>query len=276
MAVYAIGDIQGCYEPLRRLLDKIDFDPQRDRLWCVGDLVNRGPDSLKVLRFLKGLGRACIAVLGNHDLHLLGLVAGEQPYRRDTLEDVLSAPDRDELIHWLRFLPMLHHNRDINWCMVHAGLHPSWNLSEAKARARSVEDMLRSDVWQEFCTLIHSRLFPRSDPPDGDWEQTLFSAAVLTRSRCCTREGVFNWYNRGTGPESDDELPWFLVQPRRWARECRVVYGHWAAQGLVLDQEHVLGLDSGCVWGGSLTAARLDSHEREIIQVRCKACQQIH
>jgi len=276
MAVYAVGDIQGCYEPLRRLLDKITFDPAKDQLWCVGDMVNRGPDSLKVLQFLKGLGKACIAVLGNHELHLLGMAAGEPPYRRDTLDDVLTSPDFDELIHWLRFLPILHHNKGLGWCMVHAGLHPAWRLKKAKRRARAVEAVLQSDMWEEFCTLMHSRLFPRSDPPEGDWEQTLFTAAVLTRSRYCTPEAFFNWQNRGSPSDSVREVPWFKAKPKKWARDCRVVYGHWAAEGLVLGRKHVLGLDSGCVWGGTLSAARLDCSPVDVTQVKCKACQGIH
>jgi len=275
MAVYAVGDIQGCYDPLRCLLDKLHFDPLYDQLWCAGDLVNRGPNSLLVLRYLKGLGRACVSVLGNHDLHLLGLAAGEAPYRRDTLEDVISAPDYEELIHWLRFMPVLHHDEGLGWCMVHAGLHPAWDLKQAKSRARAVEATIQSDSWQSFCTLMHSRLFPCSDPPKGDWEQTLFTAAVMTRSRCCTPKGYFNWFNRRSEPVSSGELPWFAVRPCAWESECRVVYGHWAAMGLVLDQDHVLGLDSGCVWGGALTAARLDHQGWDITRVKCESCQEI-
>jgi len=275
MAIYAVGDIQGCYDPLRRLLDQLHFDPSHDRLWCVGDLVNRGPDSLAVLRCLKGLGPVCVAVLGNHEFHLLGMAAGEPPYRRDTLEDVMAAPDCEELFHWLRFMPILHHDEESGWCMVHAGLHPAWNLEQAKARARAFEALLQSDSWPSFCTLIHSHLFPCSDPPEGDWEQVLFTAAVLTRSRCCSPEGYFNWVDRGDHSGVGNEVPWFAIRPSAWKRDCRVVYGHWAARGLVLDQKHVLGLDSGCVWGGTLTAARLDGRKRKITQVKCEACQQI-
>jgi len=275
MAVYAVGDIQGCYDPLRRLLDKVNFDPQHDCLWCVGDLVNRGPDSLGVLRYLKSLGPACVAVLGNHEFHLLGMAAGEPPYRRDTLKDVIAAPDFEELLHWLRFMPVLHHDEASGWCMVHAGLHPAWRLEQAKSRARAVEALLQSSSWPSFCTLIHSRLFPCSDPPEGDWEQILFTTAVLTRSRCCTRKGYFNWTDRGDTPESDSEFPWFSVRPCAWEQDCRVVFGHWAARGLVLDQPHVLGLDSGCVWGGTLTVARLDGQNREITRTECASCQKI-
>lgn len=275
MAVYAIGDIQGCYDPLRRLLERIDFDAAVDRLWCVGDLVNRGPSNLAVLRFLKSLGNACVCVLGNHDLHLLGLAAGESPYRRDTLQDVLEATDRDELIFWLRGRPMLHLDEELGWCMVHAGLHPAWNLGEAAERARAVEDMLQSEFWGEFCTLLHSRLFPCMDPPDADWEQALFNAAVLTRSRYCTPEGCFNWHNRSGAAQAADEVPWYAVRPCAWLGQERIVYGHWAAHGLVRDQDHVLGLDTGCVWGGKLSAARLDGDWRNIIQTDCAACQSI-
>jgi len=167
MSVFAVGDIQGCHAPLMRLLEKARFDPARDTLWCVGDVVNRGPDSLAVLRFLRSLGDACVCVLGNHDLHLLGQVAGESPYRRDTLDAVLNAPDRDALVDWLRRRPLLHRDRDLGWCMVHAGLAPHWTLELACARARRVEARLRGDEWREFVRQVHAQQFPRRDPPES-------------------------------------------------------------------------------------------------------------
>ncbi len=273
MAVYAVGDIQGCYEPLRRVLDRVEFDSELDQLWCVGDLVNRGPDSLQVLRYLKSLGDACIAVLGNHDLHLLEYATGGRIYRRDTLDELLAAPDRDELIEWLRYRPLLHHDKDLDWCMVHAGLHPGWNLKKAKSRAERVEARLQGDDWQHFCQQLHHTAFPASDPEKGDLKCLLFSAAVLTRSRYCTPDGLFNWEVRSGSPPTTDEKPWFAHQELAWRNQCRVVYGHWAAKGLVADQPHVLGLDSGCVWGGRMTLARLDCEVPELVSVACEACQ---
>lgn len=274
MAIYGIGDIQGCFDALQRLLDKLKFDPASDTIWCTGDLVNRGPDSLNVLRYLKSLGDACVCVLGNHDLHLLGQMAGEAPYARDTLEKVLLAPDREELVDWLRHRPMLHHDAELNWCMVHAGLHPAWTLGKAKRRAARIEKMLRSDEWPEFSRHLHHREFSECEPDHDGLSATLFAAAVLTRSRYCTAEGDFNWTTRAGGP-ADDEAPWFAHEKLAWRSETRVVCGHWAALGLVTDQPHVLGLDSGCVWGGQLTAARLNTDDLEVTQVACEACQTI-
>ncbi|MDX8410947.1 MAG: symmetrical bis(5'-nucleosyl)-tetraphosphatase [Mariprofundaceae bacterium] len=271
MAVYAVGDIQGCYDALRCLLDRIDFDPAHDQLWCVGDLVNRGPDSLGVLRHLKSLGDACCCVLGNHDLHLLALAAGGDVYKRDTLHDIMAAEDRDELIEWLRHRPLLHHDADLGWCMVHAGLHPGWSLDAAKRRASDVEAVIQGEGWQDFCRQLHHHGFPTSEPEDSR-QASIFSVAVFTRSRYCTGDGRYNWHTRSGSPKSDDEQPWFAL-PAAWAGQCRVVYGHWAALGLVDDQAHVLGLDSGCVWGGKLSAARLDVPRPLITQVECVACQ---
>lgn len=272
MAVYAVGDIQGCYAPLQQLLDTIQFDPETDQLWCVGDLVNRGPASLETLRFLKSLGDACICVLGNHDLHLLECASGGRSYARDTFHDVLDAPDRDELISWLRHRPLLHHDAALGWCMVHAGLHPGWSLSEAKRLAAGVEAELRSEHWRNFCFHLHHKLFPRTWPGDEE-ARLIFTTAVLTRVRYCTGDGYFDWETRTGEPSLADEKPWFAHHSLAWLEDCRIVYGHWAARGLVTDQPHVLGLDSGCVWGGRLTAARLDGDTEAFTQVQCEACQ---
>ena len=257
MAVYAVGDIQGCYKSLTKLLKQVDFNPAKDVLWCVGDLVNRGPDSLKTLRFLKGLGDACICVLGNHDLHLLELVSGKGNYRRDTLEQVLEADDCDEMIAWLRHRSVLHHDRTLGWTMVHAGLHPDWSLDRAKKRARKIEKKLQSNQWQEFCHQLHHVKFPISEPEKRDPTHLLFAAAVLTRTRYCSNDGVFNWDVR-TGESSDEkDRAWFSHKQLSWRADTNVVYGHWAAKGLVDNQPHVLGLDTGCVWGNALTLAKL-------------------
>jgi len=257
MAVYAVGDIQGCYKPLRALLKKVKFNPDKDILWCVGDLVNRGPDSLETLRFLKGLGDACICVLGNHDLHLLELASGGSGYLRDTLMPIIKAKDCDDLIEWLRFKPLLHHDAKLHWCMVHAGLHPDWTLKKALKRAGKIEAELRGDHWKEFCRQLHHVKFPARNPHKGDPSRLLFATAVMTRTRYCTSDGLFNW-NVRTGDSSDyRDRPWYAHQPTKWQRDTNVVYGHWAAAGLITNQPHVLGLDSGCVWGNELTLAEL-------------------
>ncbi len=273
MAVYAIGDIQGCFEPLSRLLGNVRFDPEKDVLWCVGDLVNRGPDSLKVLRYLRSLGGACVCVLGNHDLHLLGQAAGEHPYLRDTLHNVLRAPDYAELIDWLRHRPLLHHDDGLGWCMVHAGFPPAWNLKRCKKRAKKVENILRGKEWMGFCHHIHAQDFPACEPAKKGLRRRLFSVAAFTRARYCTSEGRFDWHNRG-GEPGKDEYPWYAHKQLAWREDCRVVFGHWAAKGLLTDQRHVLGLDSGCVWGGRLTLARLDGETKiELSSVTCPSCQ---
>ncbi len=262
MAVYAVGDIQGCLKPLKRVLKAVKFDPARDQLWCVGDLVNRGPDSLKTLRFLKGLGDACVCVLGNHDLHLLELAAGGVLYRRDTLQSVLDAPDCDELIAWLRTRPLLHYDARLQWCMVHAGLHPDWTLKKALKQARRVEAELRGRYWKEFCRQLHHVKFPPRKPDKRDPSRVLFAAAVLTRTRYCTSDGLFNWDVRTGESSRYRDRPWYAHKRARWRRKTHVVYGHWAAAGLVADQPHVLGLDTGCVWGNALTLAKLRRHGR--------------
>jgi bis(5'-nucleosyl)-tetraphosphatase (symmetrical) len=270
MAVYAVGDIQGCYKPLRRLLKKVKFDPGKDQLWCVGDLVNRGPDSLKTLRYLKGLGDACVCVLGNHDLHLLEYASGGKRYRRDSLDEVLAAPDRDELIKWLRQRPLLHHDKGLGWTMVHAGLHPKWTLKKAMKRARKIEKILRGKKWKEFCSLLHHFKFPAREPGKGDPFRLLFAVAVMTRSRYCTAEGRFNWAVRTGKSSNHRDRPWFAHRRIKWREKSNVVFGHWAAMGLVINQPHVLGLDSGFVWGNELTLARLKKGGRFKIMAQVK------
>ncbi len=257
MAVYAVGDIQGCYKPLRKLLRKVKFDAKKDKLWCVGDLVNRGPDSLKTLRFLKDLGDACVCVLGNHDLHLLELAAGNSSYRSDTLTQVIDAPDCPELIRWLRHRPMIHHDAELGWTMVHAGLHPNWTLKKALKRARKVEVKLRGAHWHQFCQQLHDVKFPVREPEKTDPMRLMFTTAVLTRARYCTNNGLFQWNVRTAESSSHRDKAWFSHKGAKWQSDTHVVYGHWAAKGLVTDQPHVLGLDSGCVWGNALTLAKL-------------------
>jgi len=274
MAIYAVGDIQGCLGPLKKLLKKVRFDQREDVLWCVGDLVNRGPKSLETLRYLKSLGDACVCVLGNHDLHLLELAAGGERYRRDSLADVLDAPDCDELIEWLRHRPLLHHDKKLGWTMVHAGLHPEWNLKTALTRAAAVEKKLQGKKWKKFCLKLHHAVFPDRDPPQGDKQQLIFTTAVMTQARFCTSDGYFNWKVNSGVPRNRRKKAWFSFSRLAWQRSGRIVYGHWAARGLVLDQLHVLGLDSGCVWGGSLTLAELGKrgHSRIAAVYKCKSC----
>lgn len=275
MAVYAVGDIQGCFDPLRRLLETVAFDPASDRLWCTGDLVNRGPDSLAVLRFAKGLGDACISVLGNHDLHLLNLAAGGPVYRRDTLRDILDAPDAGELLDWLRRLPLMFDDAGLGLAMVHGGLHPGWDVDTAMRRAARVGARLEGEGWTDFCLGLHHDAYPCCQPEEvGGLADDLFTVAVMTRTRYCTGDGLFDWGNRSGPAQEAGQRPWFDFETP-WRRQRRIVYGHWSAMGLVADRPHVLGLDSGCVWGGALSVARLDAGwPPTVSQAACPAYQQ--
>ena len=262
MATYAIGDVQGCYEPLRRLLDLVGFDPAADRLWFAGDLVNRGPDSLSVLRFVKGLGSAGITVLGNHDLHLICRAEDVSPAKRlDTLDAVLAAPDRDELIDWLRRLPLIH--CEDGYVLSHAGLLPRWTTAEAVRLAGEVELRMRAADHRNFLRRQASHsLDAWSDDLAGParWSGIL---AVFTRLRCCTSDGRMALSFSGVPADAPAGYsPWFTLR-RQDAGET-VLYGHWAALGFNRENSTVC-LDSGCVWGGSLTALRLD--DEKVFQV---------
>jgi len=277
MAVYAVGDIQGCYKPLRKLLDKVKFNPKKDVLWCAGDLVNRGPDSLKTLRFLKSLGESCVCVLGNHDIQLLAYYAGGKSFSGDSLDEVIQAEDAQELVDWLRHQPLLHHDEALGWSMVHAGLNPMWSLNKAKKRARKVELMLQSEHWQTFCKQLQLKGFPQQEPKDksdeAQYECLFFATAVFTRTRFCNAEGEFDWRLKKEASNKSDMKPWFEHKKALWSNDTRIVYGHWASKGLVLNQPYVLGLDSGCLWGGSLTVAKLSKKDEiQTVSLPCEAC----
>ena len=257
MSRHAIGDIQGCCDELRALLTRVGFSADRDRLWFVGDLVNRGPRSLEVLRYVRALADNAIVVLGNHDLHLLAIAYGGRPARRsDTLEEILRAPDRDPLLEWLATRPLAHF--EAGDLLVHAGLVPQWTVETTLGLAREVESTLRNDP---RALLQHMY----GDEPDH-WSVELtgmdrlrFAINVLTRIRVCTNEGRINLRIKGKPPAADSPWrPWFDVESRR-TRDARVIFGHWSALGLILRQD-VIGLDSGCVWGGALTAIDLDGN----------------
>ncbi len=259
MAIYAIGDVQGCYDPLRRLLDRVQFDPARDRLWFTGDLVNRGPQSLQTLRFVSGLGPAALSVLGNHDLHLLALANGGRKGKRDTLEQVLAAPDRDELLDWLRRQPLLQESPYGGIALFHAGLPPQWDMQQARSCALEAESALRGDLYGE---LLHDMY---GDQPD-QWDEGLsgmprlrFIINCYTRLRYCDAAGRADFKDKGApGTQAGGLLPWFAV-PRRRSIGTRLIFGHWSTLGQVSWPEYgVHGLDTGAIWGGKLTAMRLD------------------
>ncbi len=268
MATYAVGDIQGCYDSFRRLLDLCRFDPATDRLWLVGDLVNRGPRNRETLRFVKDLGPAALTVLGNHDLYLLMVAEGGAKFRGkdDTLQDVFDAPDCAELLDWLRRRPLCHVEGD--YCLVHAGLLPQWTAARARELAGEVEDALVGPRFREFILNLWG-----SDPAawsDGltGWARLRVIVNAMTRMRFCTPEGVMEFHSKGELVEAPPgHVPWFEA-PGRLSAENVLVTGHWSALGLRL-QPNLLALDSGCLWGGHLTALRLE--DRQVFQVDCSA-----
>lgn len=259
MSTYAIGDIQGCYLTLQKLLTQIRFNPAQDRLWLTGDLVNRGPRSLEVLRWAQSLGERLIAVLGNHDLHLLARAEGwAPPKKKDTLEEVLNAPDSKDLIHWLRHRPLLH--REAGFLMIHGALDPSWSATEAETLAREAEAFLRGPRAGELLSQLTAPVPPSWDPALRNFSRIQLVVKILTRLRICKADGTLN-FDFSDVPEAAPPgyLPWFEVSDRRHA-DHTVTFGHWAALGLRL-QPGVIALDTGCVWGRYLTAYCLESAE---------------
>ena len=270
MTRYAIGDVQGCHDELRTLLARLKFSPDRDRLWFVGDLVNRGPRSLETLRLVRALGDNAVVVLGNHDLHLLAVVYGSQRKRRsDTLDAVLAAPDRDALIEWLMTRALAH--SEAGDLLVHAGVVPQWTVAVTLALAREVEAALRRDPRALF-EHMYGNEPDRWSPQLAGMERLRFAINVLTRLRVCTADGRVDLAIKGEPPLPPSPLrPWFALEGRL-TREARVIFGHWSVLGLVL-RPGVVGLDTGCVWGGSLTAFDLDA-DRAPVAVPCRAYQQ--
>ena len=255
MAIYAIGDVQGCYSALRRLLDKCAFDPARDRLWLVGDLVNRGPHSLAVLRFVKSLGTRAITVLGNHDLHLLVVAAGyAKPHHGDTIDAVLRAPDRDELLHWLRHRKMMHAGN--GHAMVHAGLLPQWSIKKALGLAQEVEAALQDDDHDEFLRHMYGNKPARWRDSLRGFDRLRVITNTFTRMRLCTAEGRLEFAHKGNPVDMPAGfMPWYAV-PKRRSRTTPVIFGHWASLGLYTGA-NVFAIDTGCIWGRALTALRL-------------------
>lgn len=265
MATYAVGDIQGCYDSLRRLLDLCRFDPSRDRLWLVGDLVNRGPHSLETLRFVKQLGDAALTVLGNHDLYLLMASEGYgKPGKQDTLGPVLAAPDRDELLTWLRHQRLCH--QENGHFLVHAGLLPQWSATQARALGGEVEALLASENYRDALAHMWGSEPPAWSDDLSGWERMRVIVNAMTRMRFCSATGVMELRTKGEAANAPPGfMPWFDVPGRRTA-DTVLVTGHWSALGLRIRPD-LLALDSGCLWGGHLTAVRLP--DRAIFQVDC-------
>lgn len=273
MARYAIGDIQGCFKDLENLLDKIQFDPVSDQLWFTGDLVNRGPQSLETLRFVKSLGEQAITVLGNHDFHLLALwrQGKKRTFKRsDTLEAIFSAEDTTELLEWLRYRPLMHHDPISGFSMLHAGLPPQWDLHESLKYAAEVEGVLRGEQFDSFLNHMYGNK-PKiwSEDLQG-WDRQRYIVNCFCRLRYFKKDGELEFKEkRAPGYQSENLLPWFSL-PHRLTRNNPLVFGHWSTLGLYQNYG-VHGIDSGCLWGGALTALKIgDSGETSVISVKCQ------
>jgi len=265
MATYAIGDIQGCYTSLTHLLELIGFNPSRDRLWLVGDLINRGPDSLAVLRWAKQHEHALSVVLGNHDLHTIAMAEGfVEPHRLDTVQPLLDAPDGPDLLSWLRTRHMAY--AEDGYLMVHAGVLPQWDLAQTLALAGEVEAVLRGDNYRDFLAHMYGNQPNRWHDDLHGMSRLRVITNALTRLRVCTAEGEMDFRFKGELHDiPEGMIPWFELEGRRSA-DTTLVFGHWSALGFVL-RDNLIALDTGCLWGGELTALRLE--DRRVFQVPC-------
>jgi bis(5'-nucleosyl)-tetraphosphatase (symmetrical) len=265
MSTYAIGDLQGCHAALEKLLERIEFDPARDKIWLVGDLINRGTASAEVLRWAMSLGDALVTVLGNHDLHTLAVAEGFVPlHRSDTIQDILQAPDRDDLLGWLRRQPLAYGEN--GYLLVHAGLLPQWTAEQALALAGEVQEVLRGDHYRDFFAHMYGNE-PRRwcDDLHGMRRLRLITNA-MTRLRFCSTEGEIDFSHKGApGGQPKNLLPWYDV-PGRASSGVTVIFGHWSALGL-LQRPNLAALDTGCLWSGELSALRLE--DRRLFQVSC-------
>lgn len=274
-ATYAIGDVQGCFDDLLRLLDRIDFDPAVDRLWFTGDLVNRGPNSLGLLRFVRDLGHAAVCVLGNHDLHLLAAASGALTFgKKDTLASILEAHDREELLFWLRHQPLLYHDERLGFAMVHAGLPPQWDLVTAKARAAELEALLQNPAYGDLLHQLGPHKPWRWHDDLTGWDRLRYIANCFTQLRWCDATGRLDLDGeRRKRKGVRRSQPWFQV-PGRASQGLPILFGHWARLDREslgrgdLDRRLVHPLDTGCANGGRFTALRLE--DGRYYSVRCR------
>jgi len=265
MSTYVVGDIQGCLQPLKCLLKAVSFNPDKDMLWSVGDVVNRGPKCLKTLRFLYKMRDNLVMVLGNHDLHLLAVAAGVRaPSSSDTLDKILAAKDRDKLLHWLLHRPLIHHEH--GYTMVHAGIPPQWTIDDALARAWEVEDVLQSPRCNEFFKAMYgNQPDVWSDDLEG-MERLRVITNYLTRLRYCTKKGVLDLESKGPSPNAGKPVSAWFSHPNRKTKDDKILFGHWASIEGHTDSPNAIALDTGCVWGGSLSFYCLETGEWK----RCK------
>lgn len=272
MATYAVGDLQGCLKPLQCLLERVAFNPAQDKLWLVGDLVNRGPESLATLRFLYSIRDALTCVLGNHDLHLLAAAQGVRPpHKNDTIAQVLDAPEAPQWIEWLRCQRLAH--LEAGWLCVHAGVVPQWTCDQTLALAAELQGLLRGPGLGDFLRQMYGNQPAQWSESLVGIERARFVVNALTRMRFCTAQGLMDFKTKdGTDAAPQGYFPWFRV-PGRATAEQPMAFGHWSTLGLI-NEPMLLATDTGCVWGGALTAVRVDGGRREVIQVPCTQAQQ--
>ena len=270
MATYAIGDLQGCLDALEALLDKLDFDARRDRLWFCGDLVNRGPDSLGTLRFVMSLGESAVCVLGNHDLHLLATREGIRKEKDAGMRAILAAPDSAEMLDWLRRRPLLHHDAQLGYTLTHAGIYPWWTIAQARQHATELEAVLRGDDYHDFLRHMYGNEPALWRDSLAGWDRLRFICNSFTRMRYCHGDGRLDLEANGPpGLQGEDLIPWFEIRRPREKDATRLLFGHWATLGAQrLDEQHY-SLDGACVWGGELTALRIDLKKPEYVSVSC-------
>lgn len=269
MSVYAIGDIQGCLGALQQLLDKIHFDPAADEIWFCGDLVNRGPDSLGTLRFVRSLHDHAISVLGNHDLHLLAAAEGIRKEKDPGMQAILHADDRDELLDWLRHRPLMHRDTTLDFMIVHAGVPPQWDGDDIQRHSQELEATLQGDHYVDFLRHMYGNAPEKWNAELQGWDRLRFICNAFTRMRYCYPDGRLELKANGTpGTQPKEALPWFEVAGRKSVHE-RILFGHWSTLG-PCSAPNVFSLDTGCVWGGQLTALQLDSDPPRYYRIECE------
>jgi len=275
MSTYVVGDIQGCFDELQELVEYISFNPKKDQLWFVGDLVNRGPKSLETLRWVKSLGNSAVTVLGNHDLHLLAIHAGVKEIKNSSsLFPVVQADDFDELMEWLRLQPFIKFNKQLNFAMVHAGLAPQWTLKDAMRYSKEVETVLRSNKYKDFLNNMYGDLPNQWDERLKGWNRLRTITNFMTRVRYCTNKGVMSFSDKGPpGTQSTTMKPWYEL-PSRKSQDTTVVFGHWSTLGYK-HKNNIIATDTGCLWGGLLTAIKIEQDNLTIYQTPCEAKKEI-
>jgi bis(5'-nucleosyl)-tetraphosphatase (symmetrical) len=276
MAIYAIGDVQGCYDELLKLLDKIHYKEDRDQLWFTGDLVNRGPKSLQTLRMIRAMDANAVSVLGNHDLHLLATAYDHQkPGKKDTIDDILAARDKEQLFDWLRSRPLIHVDKDLDLVMVHAGLHPDWSIEKAQSLAHEVESVLRSEKHVLFYKHMYGDKPRKWSDKLESWPRFRYITNIFTRLRYCDESGATSMSTKGApGTQPKGLHPWFEIQ-NRCSKNDQIIFGHWSTLALLKDYTYtnVYPLDTGCLWGGRLTAMRIDEKPFSKTSIACPETQ---